>query len=78
MISPQNSFEKYQTYIDVQPDAVLLADVRDGLDGVECAEDRRAGRAVHEEREVALTLVTDDQLLKLFGDHSSAAVIRSV
>ena len=72
MISPQNSFAKYQTYIDVQPDAVLLADVGDGLDGVERAEDGRAGRAVDEERQVALALMTDDQLLELSGNHAAA------
>ncbi len=47
----------------MKPDAVLLTDVRDGLDGVEGSEDGRADGAVDEEGQVTLALVTDDQLL---------------
>lgn len=51
------------THIDVQPDVILLADVSDGVDGVEGAIDGGPGRAVHEERQVAFALVTNNQLL---------------
>jgi hypothetical protein len=55
----------------MKPDSVLLADVSDGLDRVEGPEDGGAGGAVDEEREVALALVANDQLLKLLGNHTA-------
>jgi len=63
------SYIKNETYINVEPDGIFLADVRDGADGVEGAVDGRAGRAVDEERQVALTLVADDQLLQFSRNH---------
>ena len=53
------------------PDVVLLADVRDLVDGVEGAVDGGARGAVDEEREVAGGLVPDDQVLQLGRDHAA-------
>ena len=50
---------------------VLFADVGDVVDGVEGAVDGGAGGAVDEEGEVALALVTYDQLLQFAGDHAA-------
>ncbi len=55
----------------MKPDAVLLTDVRDGLDGVEGPEDGRADGTVDEKGKVALALVTYDQLLKLCRNHAA-------
>ena len=62
------------TYVDMEPDAVLLADVRDGVDGVEGPEDGGARGAVHEEGAAALRQVLGDQLLEVLGPHPPAAV----
>ena len=51
------------TYVDVEPDAVLLTDVSNGLDGVVGAVDGRTRRAVDEERQMPLAFVSDNQLL---------------
>ena len=59
------------TDVDVEPDVVLFADVGDVVDGVEGAVDGGAGGAVDEEGEVALALVTYDQLLQFAGDHAA-------
>ena len=56
----------------MKPDAVLLTDVRDGLDGVESPENGRADGTVDEEWKVAFALVTNDQLLQLFRNHAAA------
>ena len=62
------------TYVHMEPKAALLADVRDGVDGVEGPEDGGARCAVHEEGAAALRQVLGDQLLEVLGPHPPAAV----
>ena len=57
----------------MEPDVVLLANVRDGVDGVEGAIDGGARRAVDEEGQVTLALVPNNQLLQLLGNHTAPA-----
>lgn len=45
-----------RTYVDVQPQVVLLADVGDLVDGVERTVDGGAGRGVDEQRHVTLRM----------------------
>ena len=61
------------SYIDVEPDAVLLTDVGDGLDGIKGSIDGSAGRAVNKEGQVTLTSVTNNQLLQFGGNHATPA-----
>ena len=64
------------THVNVEPAVVLLADIGNFLDGIEGADDRGAGRRVHEEGYVALGLALDYQLLEALGYHAAALVAR--
>ena len=57
------------SYIDVEPDAVLLTDVSNGLDRIKGSIDRRPSCAIDEEGQVTLALVANNQLLQLFRNH---------
>ena len=51
------------TYVNVEPDAVLLTDVSDRVDGIKGSVDGGPGREVEEEGQVTLGFVPDNQLL---------------
>jgi len=53
---------------------MALANVSDGIDGVEGAKDGRAGGAVDEEGQAALRLVLQHALLELLRDHAALFV----
>ena len=55
----------------MKPDAVLLTDVGDGLDGIKGSVDGGAGRAVNKEGQVTLTSVANNQLLQFSGNHAT-------
>ena len=57
----------------MKPDAVLLTDVGDGLDGIKGSIDGSAGRAVNKEGQVTLTSVANNQLLQFGGNHATPA-----
>ena len=50
------------SYIDVEPDAVLLTDVSDGLDGIKGAIHSGPCGTIDKEGQVTLFLVTSNQL----------------
>lgn len=62
--------------VDVQPDPVLVTNIRDLRDGVVGAVHGGPGGAVDKEGQVSLLLVFDDQLLQLLGDHLAPLVTR--
>ena len=55
----------------MQPEVVLLADVGDFVDGIEGAEHSRAGRRVHQERDLPVRDALLDQSLQFHRDHLS-------
>lgn len=59
--------------IDVQPEAVLFAQVRNGMDGIESPDNSGSLRAVHEERSVTKFQALDYQSLQLCGNHATPA-----
>lgn len=62
--------------VNVQPDPVLVTNIRDLRDGVVGAVHGGPGGAVDEEGQVSLLLVLDDQLLQLLGNHLAPLVTR--
>lgn len=57
------------SYVNVQPDAVLLTDVSNGLDGIKGTVDGRPSGAIDEEWQVTLALVPNNQTLQFSGYH---------
>lgn len=62
------------THIDVHPAVVLLADIGNGIDIIECSQHSCAGRGVDKERNVALGLALQYEALQLGGDHLAVLV----
>ena len=58
----------------MQPEVVLLADVGDFVDGVESAEDGRAGRRVHEERNLAIRNALHNEAFQFRRNHLAPAL----
>lgn len=59
--------------VHVKPEAVLVADVGDRENGIECPDDRRSLRAVDEVRFVTEFESLNDQSLQLRGNHATPA-----
>lgn len=62
-----------QTYVDVEPELVLVTDVGDGVDGIERSEDGGAGSGRDEERDLALGDGFEDEALELGRNHLAPA-----
>ena len=58
----------------MKPEAELLTDISNGVDGVEGPVDRGAGGAVDEEGREAVLSVLQDQLLQVLRTHSALGV----
>ena len=55
----------------MQPNVMLLANVRNVINGVKCAIDGGSSGAVDEEGQMTLALVTNDQALQFSGNHAT-------
>lgn len=60
----------------MQPHAVLLADIRDVVDGIEGTQHRGPGSGAHEEGDVALRATVNYQPLQLLWYHTANLVRR--
>ena len=58
----------------MKPEAELLADISNGVDGVESSVDRGTGRAVDEEGREAFLSVLQYQFLQVTGTHPAMGV----
>ena len=61
-------------YVNMKPEAELLTDISNGVDGVEGSVDRGAGGAVDEEGREAVLSVLQDQLLQVVRTHPALRV----
>lgn len=59
----------------MKPEVVLLADVRDRIDRVECTEHGRAARAIDEEGTIALLERLAHQALQFGWNHLASVEI---